>query len=56
MKSWLSDRDETHQHSMTHNHMQMIGMATPDQIDELSGSDSVDFDELFLRLMITHHQ
>ena len=56
MKSWLSDRDETHQHSMTHNHMQMMGMATPDQIDELSGSEGVDFDELFLRLMITHHQ
>ena len=56
MKSWLSDRDEAHQHSMTHNHMQMMGMATPDQIDELSGSEGVDFDELFLRLMITHHQ
>ena len=36
--------------------MQMMGMATPDQIDELSGSEGVDFDELFLRLMITHHQ
>ena len=56
MKSWLSDRDETHHHSMTHNHMQMMGMATPDQIDELSGSEGVDFDDLFLRLMITHHQ
>ena len=36
--------------------MQMMGMATPDQINELSNSESVNFDELFLRLMIAHHE
>ena len=56
MQSWLEDRDESHQHSMNHSHMQMMGMATPDQINELSNSESVNFDELFLRLMIAHHE
>ena len=56
MQSWLQDRDESHQHSMNHSHMQMMGMATPDQINELSNSESVNFDELFLRLMIAHHE
>ena len=56
MQSWLEDRDESHQHSMNHSHMQMMGMATPDEINELSNSESVNFDELFLRLMIAHHE
>jgi uncharacterized protein (DUF305 family) len=56
MQSWLADRDESQQHSMHVNHMQMMGMATPEQINELSNLVSVNFDELFLRLMITHHQ
>ena len=56
MQSWLEDRDENHKHSMTHSHMHMMGMATPDQINELSKSEGVSFDELFLRLMITHHE
>ena len=56
MQSWLEDRDENHKHSMTNSHMQMMGMATPDQINELSKSEGVSFDELFLRLMITHHE
>jgi uncharacterized protein (DUF305 family) len=56
MQSWLEDRDENHKHSMTQSHMHMMGMATPDQINELSKSEGVSFDELFLRLMITHHE
>jgi Uncharacterized protein conserved in bacteria len=56
MQSWLEERDERHQHSMNHSHMQMMGMATQDQINELSNSESVNFDELFLRLMIAHHE
>jgi len=55
MQSWLADRDESQQHSMHTSHMQMMGMATPEQINELSNLVSVNFDELFLRLMITHH-
>jgi uncharacterized protein (DUF305 family) len=56
MKAWLEDRDEAHMHSMTSHHMHMMGMATKDQINNLANSQSIDFDELFLRLMITHHQ
>ena len=55
MQSWLADRDESQQHSMHTSHMQMMGMATQEQINELSNLVSVNFDELFLRLMITHH-
>ena len=56
MKAWLEDRDEAHIYSMTSHHMHMMGMATKDQINDLANSQSIDFDELFLRLMITHHQ
>ena len=55
MQSWLTDRDESQQHSMHTSHIQMMGMATQEQINELSNLVSVNFDELFLRLMITHH-
>lgn len=34
----------------------MPGMATPQQINELSQASGEDADELFLRLMIPHHQ
>jgi hypothetical protein len=33
----------------------MMGMATPEQMTQLSESKSTDFDRLFLQLMITHH-
>ena len=66
MESWLKDRGEfqkvnhnghhNHDHnSMMHNHLDMVGMATPKQLNDLSNSDSTDFDRLFLQLMITHH-
>tara|TARA_Y100001970_G_scaffold292326_1_gene433193 strand:+ start:32 stop:1801 length:1770 start_codon:yes stop_codon:yes gene_type:complete len=35
--------------------MNMVGMATPKQLNDLSNSKSTDFDRLFLQLMITHH-
>jgi uncharacterized protein (DUF305 family) len=34
----------------------MPGMATPEQIDDLQASSPEEADELFLRLMITHHE
>jgi hypothetical protein len=34
----------------------MAGMATPRQMEELAQSDGTDFDRMFLRLMITHHE
>ena len=33
----------------------MVGMATEEQMTNLADSKSIDFDELFLGLMITHH-
>ena len=66
MESWLKDRDEFqdnnlenhqmhHSHNMMHKHVNMVGMATPKQLDDLNKSKSTNFDRLFLQLMINHH-
>ena len=62
MESWLKDRDEfnnvsnnSHQNHKMHVSMNMEGMATPKQLDDLRNSKSTDFDRLFLKLMINHH-
>ena len=65
MQSWLEDRNEfqsidnehkhSHQNGRTHEHKNMVGMATPRQLENLSNSKSTDFDRLFLQLMINHH-
>ncbi len=63
MESWLKQRNEYadsshsdhHMHESHHMHMNMAGMATPKQLNNLSNSKSTDFDRLFLQLMITHH-
>ena len=62
MESWLKDRDEfqniensSHQEHKMHASMNMEGMATPKQLDDLRNSKSTDFDRLFLQLMINHH-
>ena len=63
MESWLKQRNEYadsshndhHIHESHHMHMNMAGMATPKQLNDLSNSKSTDFDRLFLQLMITHH-
>ena len=62
MESWLKDRDEfqnivnsSHQDHKMHTSMNMEGMATPKQLDDLRNSKSTDFDRLFLQLMINHH-
>ena len=63
MESWLKQRNEYadnshsdhHIHESHHMHMNMVGMATPKQLNDLSNSKSTDFDRLFLQLMITHH-
>ena len=57
MTSWLKDRDQSipsmsHDH---HEHLQMVGMASIKQLDDLSKSKSTEFDRLFLQLMINHH-
>uniref|UniRef100_A0AAU3H7D3 DUF305 domain-containing protein n=1 Tax=Streptomyces sp. NBC_01401 TaxID=2903854 RepID=A0AAU3H7D3_9ACTN len=55
MEGWLKknggdEREETHDHSA------MPGMATDQQIERLRGTKGKAFDQLFLKLMITHHQ
>ncbi len=39
-----------------HAHGRMPGMATPEQLDALRAAEGVEFDRLFLDLMITHHE
>ncbi|MAV49778.1 MAG: DUF305 domain-containing protein [Hyphomonadaceae bacterium] len=59
MNAWLAERGEDLQGEHVH-HMQMMadmdGMATPEQMASLAGSDSKAFDALFLALMIEHHK
>ena len=59
MQDWLQEREEqvpdpTTEHS-EHTHHTMIGMATTEQMTQLAESKSTDFDQLFLSLMIAHH-
>ncbi|WP_016697817.1 DUF305 domain-containing protein [Actinoalloteichus spitiensis] len=39
-----------------HDHADMPGMATREELAELAGSEGADFDRLFLHLMIAHHE
>jgi uncharacterized protein (DUF305 family)/polyhydroxyalkanoate synthesis regulator phasin len=59
MQTWLLEREEIapepskgHQEHQEHS---MAGMATPAQMAQLAASKSTDFDRLFLKLMIAHH-
>ena len=66
MQEWLRDRDqpvpEIHTdggHFMVHgpeHAKHMPGMLTPGQLDELRQARGRDFDRLFLRYMIMHHE
>ena len=71
MNGWLSERGEKtvmvgmagmdhssmdhSQHAMV-DHSTMAGMATPEQMAELATLSGVDFDRMFLILMIAHHE
>ena len=59
MQTWLREREENVPNPMAMQNMDsdhnMMGMATPEQLDQLANSKSIDFDKLFLSLMITHH-
>ena len=57
MQGWLkshdkAERDDGH----GHDHATMPGMATQAQLEQLRAADGKAFDQLFLTLMITHHQ
>ena len=54
MENWLKDRDEM-THSRRHTHHSMKGMASEEQLEELAASLGNSFDQLFLELMVAHH-
>ena len=57
MNSWLDERGETSNVNNDRHHkmMKMSGMASDEEIARLKRLDGVDFDRLFLKLMINHH-
>ena len=64
MQSWLADRHEPVPDADPRGHrmpgmdhwMLMPGMLTPEQLAQLDAARGIDFDRLFLRFMIQHHQ
>ncbi len=60
MQQWLRERGQDvpdpGTHGAMHTDHKMAGMATPEQMAELAAARSVDFDRLFLTLMIKHHE
>ncbi|MDX1501792.1 MAG: DUF305 domain-containing protein [Thermoanaerobaculia bacterium] len=60
MQRWLSERGERvpdpTAHDAMHTDHKMAGMATPEQMAELAAASGIDFDRLFLKLMIAHHE
>lgn len=60
MDAWLKKHDKPPvppaEHGGHGGHAGMPGMATPEQMDQLKAAKGAEFDKLFLRLMIAHHQ
>lgn len=60
MRGWLTERSEALPASHSHHHTHMshadMGMATPAQMAELATLNGAAFDQMFLTLMIRHHQ
>lgn len=60
MQDWLSSRGESlpeaHSHHHTHMSHEMMGMATSEQMADLAASSGGAFDEMFLTLMVAHHE
>ncbi len=61
MEGWLKDRGEPthmrgHAGHAAHMHHMMVGMASPEQMAALAAASGVEFDRLFLTLMIAHHE
>ncbi|MFJ1646209.1 DUF305 domain-containing protein [Streptomyces sp. NPDC088258] len=55
MQGWLDNNGGARAHQ-GHDHGAMPGMATEPQLKRLRAAKGAAFDELFLKLMITHHQ
>ena len=60
MQQWLRERGQSvpdpAAHGAMHADHKMAGMATAEQMAELAAAKGVDFDRLFLTLMIRHHE
>ncbi|MEM7432972.1 MAG: DUF305 domain-containing protein [Pseudomonadota bacterium] len=60
MQQWLKNRGEDvpdpSAHHAMHTHHDMAGMASPEEMQELADSEGIEFDRLFLKLMMAHHQ
>ncbi|MEK9534698.1 MAG: DUF305 domain-containing protein, partial [Halieaceae bacterium] len=57
MTQWLTSRGEPLRRPEDHHeHHTMRGMATPEQMENLTGASATEFDRQFLTLMITHHE
>ncbi|MFD7439420.1 DUF305 domain-containing protein [Streptomyces sp. NPDC059861] len=55
MRSWLKEHGKSEQNG-GHDHAAMPGMATEAQLGKLRAARGKAFDQLFLTLMITHHE
>lgn len=55
MRAWLKEYGQSEK-SDAHAHARMPGMATGAQLEKLRAAKGRAFDELFLTLMITHHE
>ncbi|MEC4019096.1 DUF305 domain-containing protein [Streptomyces sp. H27-D2] len=55
MEGWLKTHGGAKKRAGDHDHTGMPGMATEKQLDALRAARGAEFDEHFLKLMITHH-
>lgn len=55
MEGWLNSHGRERESGGHHGHEAMPGMATEAQLKTLRAAHGAAFDELFLKLMITHH-
>jgi uncharacterized protein (DUF305 family) len=56
MQQWLRSNGQHAPDTSSWRSMQMPGMLTPQQLSRLDSARGVDFDRLFLQLMIQHHE
>lgn len=56
MRQWLAERKQPAPDSAQSHAMMMPGMLTVDQFAQLGTARGVDFDRMFLRFMIAHHE
>jgi uncharacterized protein (DUF305 family) len=56
MQDWLREYRQFVPDTSSWRTMQMVGMLTPPQMEQLAAARGTAFDELFLRLMIKHHE